>query len=41
VGTPSRLDSSSEVDMECEFVPNIFPSCSAAKRSLVKSPAID
>lgn len=40
-GAPSRLDSSSEVDMECEFVPNMVPSCSAARRSLVKSPAID
>lgn len=30
VGTPSRLDSSSEVDTECELAPNIFPSCSAA-----------
>lgn len=40
-GTPSRLDSSREVDIECELVPNIFPSCSAARRSLVKSPAID
>jgi hypothetical protein len=41
IGAPSRLDSSSEVDMECELVPNRVPSCSAARRSLVKSPAID
>ena len=34
-------DRRSEVEMECELVPHIFPPCSAAKHSLVKSPASD